>query len=408
MSIYEHIAQRLRTLGVEAEVRQDRCLYTTVEGITTKFRGDEEWETSFIQYRRARSSNFDSKDWGHALNNSIEIPLARLDPDIYREPEETTFEDSKGNTVVISRASLPYSLAHFDSDDYARYFLALVKIRVTRPTTSSSGRPIAILFRKPLTATYSVRGRRTPTNLKEIAIAQIKSCLFKLAVERHTCYEIASPKESKALFELDSPAESDWIMPRVSYEENLVNYYKVARSSPFSSQSFLAYYHVLEYYFLRVAEDNLHHQLKTVLNGASFQTSTDGLDRVISLIRKQASQDDETEMLRKVLQRFSAEDAFIAHVNKLEALHGEKIYTRKRAIFGEQLEISAKEGHALSNAAKFLKHVRNAIVHSSDKYKRDECHIPLTATERIIEEFIPIIKYFAEQVIFGTAIPHLN
>jgi hypothetical protein len=406
MNIYQHIAQRLNGIGVDAEIKPDGCLHTNVDEIQTKFRPDEEWEAAFDQYNRARSSNYNTNDWIFSLNNSIEIPLIRLHPDTYRDPDELIFADSTGNKINIGRASLAYSIAHFNSEDYVRYFAALVKARITRRPLGNSGRPLGLLFRKPLTGTYTAKGRRAPQNLREIAEHKIKSCLFKLAVERHTCFEISSPKETKRLFDLDVPVESDWLMPKVAYEENLVNYYKVARSSPFASQSFLAYYHVLEYYFLRVAEDNLHHQLKSLVNSASFKSNTDGLDKIISIVRKQASQDDETEMLRKVLNRFVAEDAFIAHLSSLESLHGEKIYTKRRNIFGEQLEITLKDGHAISNAAKVLKHVRNAIVHSSDKYKRDECHIPLTATERLIEEFIPIVKYFAEQVIYGTATPH--
>lgn len=406
MDIYQHIVQRLIAIGVNAEIKPDGYLYTSVDGIQTRFRPDEDWEAAFDQYSRARSSNYSTKDWVFLLNNSVEIPLARLDPDIYRDPEELVFIDPEGNRITIGRATLAYSIAHFNSDDYVQYFATLVKFRITRQQIGSSGRPIGILFRKPLTGTYAAKGRRAPQNLRELAEQKLKSCLFKLSVELHTCFEISSPKETKRLFDLDAPVESDWQMPRVAYEDNLVNYYKVARSSPFASQGFLAYYHVLEYYFLRVAEDSLHHQLKSLVNSASFKSNTDGLDKIISLVRKQASQDDETEMLRKVLNRFVAEDAFISHLNNLETLHGEKIYTKRRSIFGEQLEIAPKEGHAISNAAKVLKHVRNAIVHSSDKYKRDECHIPLTATERLIEEFIPIVKYFAEQVIYGTATPH--
>ena len=81
----------------------------------------------------------------------------------------------------------------------------------------------------------------------------------------------------------------------------------------------------------------------------------------------------------------------------------EKLYTKKRKIFGEHLEINPREGHTLSNAASVLKHVRNAIVHSSDRYNRDECHIPLSGSEETIEEFIPLVRYFAERVIYGTA-----
>lgn len=113
MSIYEYIAQRLNKLGIEAEVKPDGSLQTTVEDISTNFRKSDEWERAFIQYRKARSSNYDTKDLVYSLNNSIEIPLTRLDPDIYKELEETVFEDAKGSKVAIRRASLTYSLAHF-------------------------------------------------------------------------------------------------------------------------------------------------------------------------------------------------------------------------------------------------------------------------------------------------------
>lgn len=403
MTLPNHIATRLSSIGIPTESRRDG-IYVTVDGREVKVRLDEEWQQAFDVYRRARSSSYDATDWSHSLNNSFEFPLARLDDDLYRDADEPTFEDAVGNRVAISRASMNYSLAHFDSADYARYFESLVKTRLTR-TPTTVGKVITSLFRRPTTVTYTARGRRTPPNLKEIALERIRSCLFKLAVERHACYEISKPKAQRSIFKLDLPSESDWQIPAVRYDPNIVSYYKVARSSPFPSQSYLAYYHVLEYYFLRVAEDSLHHQLKTLLHRPDFRSHPDGLDRVISLVRKQASQDDETEMLRKVLQRFAAEDDFIAFVGRLEVECEEKLYTKRRPIFGETLEISMKEGHAISNAAKVMKHIRNAIVHSSDKYKRDECHIPLTETENTIEEFIPIVKYFAEQVIYGTGMP---
>jgi hypothetical protein len=84
-------------------------------------------------------------------------------------------------------------------------------------------------------------------------------------------------------------------------------------------------------------------------------------------------------------------------------MSSEKPYSKKRKIFGELMEINLKEGHAISNAAKILKHIRNAIVHSSDKYQRDECHIPLSASDTTIVDFIPIVRFFAEKVIYGTA-----
>lgn len=403
MTIAAHIVQRLMGLGIEAEVRGIR-IFITIEGITNNLRFDEDVQAKFETYRRLRSSVFDAADWSYVRNSTVEVPLVRLDPDVYRDTDENTFKDERDNKVTVERASFEYMLAHFDSTDYELFFNRVVRVRLTRPQVNYA-RSGNILFRAPVTASYASHGRRTPPNLKNMAFERIRSCLTKLAIERHACYEIARPKVQRTAGRLDMPKESNWTIPRAIYEPNLVSYYKVARSSPFPSQSFLAYYHVLEYYFLRVAEDALHHQLRTQLNRADFKANSDGLDRVISLVRRQSSTDDETELLRKVLQRFIAEEDFIAHIANLELTAEEKLYTKRRIIFGEPLEISLKEGHALSNAAKVLKHIRNAIVHSSDRYKREDCHIPLTDSEETIGEFLPVIKYFAEQVIYGTAAP---
>lgn len=403
MLLAKHIVNRLTALG-EVAVINGHEVWVTVDDVVTRLRIEDGADDAFESYRRARSSTFDVDDWSYTYNATFVVPLARLDSDFYRETDDTTFTDEKGNTVTIHRASRQYMFAHFDSPEYERYFSTIVKGRLKRLQVKYA-RSANILWRAPVCATYAAVGRRTPANFKSLAEERILSCLVKLAIEKHTCYEIARPKAIQPVGKLDAVRESDWSIPRVVYEPHLVSYYKVARSSPFPSQSFLAYYHVLEYYFLKVTEDVLHHQLRTYLNRADFKATTDGLDRVIALIRRQGSTDDETDMLRKVLQRFISEEDFIAYVNSLETQIGEKLYTRRRTIFGEPLEISLRDGHALSNAAKVLKQIRNAIVHSSDRYKRDECHIPLTDSEDTIGEFIPLVKYFAEQVLYGTGVP---
>ena len=140
-----------------------------------------------------------------------------------------------------------------------------------------------------------------------------------------------------------------------------------------------------------------------MLNDTGFRASGEGLDKVISAVRGQDARSDETEMLRNVLDRFVPETDLIEFIHKFEEAFGEKIYSKRRTVFGEQLQISPIKDHATVNSAKVLKHVRNAIVHSSDRYKREDCHIPLSESEDIIEEFIPLARFFAERVIFGTA-----
>ena len=399
MSLAENLRDRLAAFGVHASI-DDGTLKIEINGEKRTIRIDTEWEDAYSSYKKTRSISFDELDLSFTLNRTIELPLVRLDLEGGRDPLEA-FTDSRGNSVLISRATQAYSLAHLDSPAYKMYFQTLVKPRLER--SRMTRHTISILLRSPITAIYSASGRKIPTDIKKVAVERIQSCLVKMAIERHFCFEFWKPRTGKSVTHLGESVDSDTDIPNVSYEKDVVNYYLVARSSPFASQSFLAYYHVLEYYFLKVSEDALHHQLSSLINKTSFKSNTDGLDKVISLVRKQARQDDETEMLRKVLQRFVDENDFIQYVHGIESEHGDKIYSKRRTIFGEHLSINLTEGHALSNAGNLIKHVRNAIVHSSDRYNREECHIPLSPTEETIEEFIPLVRYFAEKIIFGTA-----
>ena len=199
------------------------------------------------------------------------------------------------------------------------------------------------------------------------------------------------------------PCEFDGVIPRAHYEQDVVSFYMVAKASPFPSQSFLAYYHVLEFYFLKVAEIKLHDRLASLVNSPSLRTDAKTLDRLISLVRSQDSRNDETEMLRSVLDRYVLEQDVIDFIADFETKVDDKIYSKRRRVFGEEVQISPIKDHALANAAKVLKHIRNAIVHSSDRYKREDCHIPLSATEGVIEEFIPLVRFFAEKIICGSA-----
>lgn len=397
MTITQLICDRLKTLGVDCSVVGDE-VHIAAEPHPTKIRLEEGWADGFRHYRQARSIEFDCENRVLVHNNSVEHMLVRLAPGQLSQ-DQYVLQDAKENSVSINTASIAFALAFFESDEYENYF----KLRVAHRLTNLRIRRVPQIMWLPTTATYTAKGRKTPANLRELALQKIKNCLFKLAVEQHDCLSVWKPKARrlKSTY-LDEPSD-DFAIPRVSYDDNVVSFYKVAQASPFPSQSFLAYYHVLEYYFLRVSEDLLHHRLTAMLNDPRFRPGHDNLDKVIALIRGQDARSDETEMLRNVLDRFVPEPALIDFITRFEEKCGEKIYTKKRKVFGEHLEIVLRDGHALSNAAKALKHVRNAIVHSSDRYKRDECHIPMSESETVIEEFIPLVRFFSEQVIYGTA-----
>lgn len=366
-----------------------------------RVRFDDEWRERFKKYKSARSISFDADTRTLVHNNSVEVQVTRLGQTLLLPSDVYELTDKQGNCVEVGSASHAFALSFFDSVEYEKYFKARIKRQILE--SNMANRRVQQLLLVPTTATYTHKGRKTPSDLENRAIASVRKSLFKIALEQHDCLTVWKSRKRRLKSVYLEDEETDTLIPRANYDENVVSYYKVAKSSPFPSQSFLAYYHVLEYFFLRVSELLLHDRLTALINAPSFSANRSGLDKVISAVRGQDSRSDETEMLRNVLERFVPEPELIDFLAAFEELCGEKIYTKRRQVFGEQMQITPQKDHALANAAKVLKHVRNAIVHSSDRYKREDCHIPLSDTEDVIEEFIPLVRFLAERVIFGTA-----
>jgi hypothetical protein len=66
--------------------------------------------------------------------------------------------------------------------------------------------------------------------------------------------------------------------------------------------------------------------------------------------------------------------------------------------------VKLEEGHVFGNIAKRIKVLRNALVHSSDRYDRNERFVPLTsAYEKIIRREIPLLRFLAERVVIATS-----
>jgi hypothetical protein len=400
MTLLNHVHGRLSALGLQCSIVGNE-LHVHREPRPVKIKFEEDWCNEYQEYKRARSISFDAETRSFQRNNSFEFQVTRLAAVAQLAPEQYNLVDEGGHTVTIGSASHSFSFGFFDSPAYDEFFKIRVKSRLL--DRDIFVRRASQIFWSPMTAVYTHKGRKTPLDLKEKALSAIRASLFKVAVEQHECFSVWKPRKPHLKYLYFPESKFDNSIPHVTYEENVVSFYKVAKASPFPSQSFLAYYNVLEYYFLRVSELLLHDRLASLLNYPGFRANREALDKVISAVRGQDSRSDETEMLRNVLDRFVQESDLIDFIQKFEELCGDKIYSKRRQVFGESLQISLIKDHALANSAKVLKHIRNAIVHSSDRYKREECHIPLSDSEAVIEEFVPLIRFFAERVIFGTA-----
>ena len=350
---------------------------------------------------------FESK---HVLtgNRFAEFQLVRLDPGFFYRVGHN-FEGKNGDVVNLSQASKEFILSYFNSKKYPKWFDRLIERLKRRSERRLRGGVLNIrmeeLFPKFHTIRFQPKRKLANTDIKVMAEAPIKACLFSLSYNRNESWEIFQDINTKGLF-YEPPNEDDsaLLIPSAEYESSAVTYYKVAKSSQFPSQIFLSYYHILEYHFLRVADEDLHAVVKAQLNDLSFRPDYDNISKLIATLKKNDSTADEKEMLRGVLKRYVAESDFIDFIKSKETEVGEKLYSgNKEKIFGESFPFKLEPSHALSNAAAILKHVRNALVHSSDRYTREDCFLPFSESEDIIIKYIPLVKYLAEQVIFSTA-----
>jgi hypothetical protein len=261
------------------------------------------------------------------------------------------------------------------------------------------------LLPTPFTVRFIPAHRLTRERTLEIGKIKAKGCLFKLAYLKGECWELWENLKSRDSYvPMVEDRNEDFSIPTARFNDDMVSYYKIARSSQFPSHAFLGFYHILEYNFLRVSDEILHAKVKVQLNSPEFNTSYEKVSKLVSVIKRHDTAFDEAEMLKAVLLKYVPEDDLIQFVINLERDADDKIYSKpRRDIFGERLAIRLEQGHALSNTAKVLKHIRNALVHASDRYNREECILPFSEGESIVYTYIPIVQFLSERVLFATA-----
>jgi len=197
--------------------------------------------------------------------------------------------------------------------------------------------------------------------------------------------------------------DTEFSFPKAKPISSLVRFYQRGMSSDDPVNAFLSFYQCLEYFFVTVSDELLYQKLTRRINDPKFQLKPRHLDRIIQDTMDHKRESDETEMLKAVLQKFIDAKELIEFIKSYEAHLGDNRFTKKRKLFGEESEIRLNEGHVISNVAARIKSVRNSLVHSSDRYKRQDIFVPTTQNESIIQLELPIVKYLAERVVIGSS-----
>lgn len=271
----------------------------------------------------------------------------------------------------------------------------------------NSGRIVLLRDRAPRYKTISVSrlAQTTPQQAVSIGTELIDSALFEMAALRDRSYILMDewPKLTTPVDVESGASEVPLALPRASFSKELVSFYKLAIASELPELKFLALYQILEFFYLSVSDQVLYERLTRRIIALDFRPEATSLDRIIQDVTDHRKETDETVMLRLVLQRFLEPKELSEWIETHERRIKKKVFTTKRAVFGTDLQITLHLDQMLHTTSRYIKTIRNAIVHSSDRHERSERHIPFSQTTEVIQSSIPLLKFLAEKVIYGSA-----
>jgi len=241
----------------------------------------------------------------------------------------------------------------------------------------------------------------------------IETCLFTLSYLKNLTIiledEFTSPKSKYMEFNYSLKEEityNNLPLSNMCFTSDIIRFYQLGMSSDITILKYLTFYQVLEYFFLKVNEETLYSALSYQMNDPGFTTAEKYMERLVKCFDNNYKNIyDETEMLKNVLQKFVEFNDLNDFILKYEVFLGENIYTSKSIIFGQECEVKLKKDHIYGNITKLIKTIRNALVHSSDRYERNERHIPFSESTHIVNKHIPLLKFLAEKVIIASAKP---
>lgn len=261
---------------------------------------------------------------------------------------------------------------------------------------------------RPLTIQVANLEGETAADIVPESTHLIESCLFEVAYLKDVALWLRQewfPRRPRFQdFGRDrSDPDHRPKVPEHTYNPDLIRFFQLGVSTDVPELQFLAYYQVLEYFFVTVSDDVLYQKLRNRIQEPGFIPDPQRLDRVVQDVLGHTREADETKMLRNVLDRFVPEDDVINFIQDYEDYVRQPHYTARRTLFGEAVEVPLKSGHVHGNVAKTIKSVRNALVHSSDRHERNPRHVPFSDTGAIVAAEIPLIRFLAERVLISTA-----
>lgn len=283
--------------------------------------------------------------------------------------------------------------------------------------------------RRFLTLKIKTDGKTDYSQFKELK----NSYLFNFMLLNNVELTTENKKNNMLLREFSHSRKKDMqpfkgVIPKTIYDSNLIIHYKKAMTANDVFSKYLSYYHIIEYYFDRLYNDDVVKQMKNWMKDVQMTLGDDEsilkfADKVKKIKGKSSEEGQGNEhdafvlvleeyvdidKLKHKLSRMNNEDVEAEFQFSIQENSLLDFYINNSVDFiSENLKIDFNnENTANKNIRTRIYRTRNSLVHSKDNYKFKTYH-PYDDEKYLIKE-IPLIKLIAEEIIINTSNPILN
>lgn len=396
--------------GLEISDEQEKELYFKVpSNEQVKIKISEKDIQEYAEFEDLRSSFKIEPVKCSMCSSNYREQVVKRSYDLFKnEKRSFSFGESHETNLYVEISTASSNFVNFFRFEkpYLQKCLEKIESPLNKLKNHRNGKFLDIVYKPQTIKIYNIQESSIDKAI-ERSNSVIDSCLFELSYLKDvTLYvqdKFSSFQQKDKPFQFGNPPTGDQLsLPKVDFNADTIRFYQRGRSTRDPVIQFLSFYHVLEYYFVIVSDEQLYDKLSRKINDPKFVTDHTNLDRLIQDVKDHKGKTDETEMLKLVLNKYIEESELINFMKEYKDWSA-KAKTNETDIFGKDININIKEGHIIGSVAKRIKTIRNTLVHSSDRYERNQRFIPTADHESILCKEIPLIKYLAEKVIIGSA-----
>lgn len=317
------------------------------------------------------------------------------------------FGDPEGEDAFITIGAATTEFVNFSRFDPA--YLAICLERMARAPITDTAMDIRHGFYRPPTIRVHQMSEKSAKAALNTSTDLINYCLFELSYLKHLPVGLADEWPARRRLDQDVFRFEDDVsdnvlpMPSAEFAGDVVQLYQLGMSSRMPVLQFWAFYQVLEYFFVRVSDEHLHQSLATRLRDPRFKPTSAQLDRVVQDVLDHLETVDTLTMLANVLEKYVDEDVLIQFIKAYERHIGQEHYTKRRRLFGEDLQVKLSRGTVLENVARTILAIRQMLIYSPDRFSRTARNVGFDQLSETLKPEIPLMKFLAERVIIGSA-----